>query len=66
MGVCVLVARMLLVDAGAPAAVALIVEVLVGVAVYIPCCLWRVPEITAEIRGFRARRAGRHAVPAGS
>ncbi len=66
MGVCVLVARMLLVDADAPAAVTLIVEVLVGVVVYVPCCLWRVPEITAEIRGFRARRADRHAVAAGS
>lgn len=66
MAACVLGTRVLLVDAGLSPAVTLTVEILVGVAVYVPCCLWRVPEITAEIRGIRSRRSARHAVAAGS
>ncbi len=66
MGGFVLATRLLLVDAGAPAAVTLIVEVVVGIVVYVPCCLWRVPEITTELRGIRERRAGRQAVAASS
>ena len=52
-----LAAKLLLFDAGVPAAVRLGVLVALGVAVYLPCCAWRAPEVLDELRQLRGRRA---------
>jgi hypothetical protein len=38
------------------AASQLVILVLIGSAVYVACCLWRAPEITAELRVALGRR----------
>ena len=38
------------------AATRLVVVILVGVAVYVPLCMWRAPEVAQEIRRLRATR----------
>jgi O-antigen/teichoic acid export membrane protein len=45
--------------AGAPAGVRLPLLVLLGSCVYVAACLWRAPELTAEIRGVTGRRRAR-------
>ncbi len=42
--------------AGVPAAARLGLLVVLGGAVYVAACLWRAPELTAEIRGVISRR----------
>jgi hypothetical protein len=55
-----LAARMLLLETAAPAWLRLLVVIAIGVAVYVPVCLWRVPEVRAELRRVvGGRRTGR-------
>ena len=56
MAVALLAGNAALVAAGAPAGVRLPVLILLGGAVYGAACLWRAPELTAEIRGASRRR----------
>jgi O-antigen/teichoic acid export membrane protein len=51
--------RGFLVDAGVGASGRLVLCILAGVVVYGVLCLWRVPELLAELRGLLDRR-GRH------
>jgi O-antigen/teichoic acid export membrane protein len=55
----VLLAQLMLglVDSGAPAAARLVLLVLLGVAVYVPACVWRAPEIVSDLRSLRRGRA---------
>jgi O-antigen/teichoic acid export membrane protein len=55
MALAVLAARHLLLAQDVAASIRLPVEILVGVAVYLPCCLWRVPEVTSDVRRLRPR-----------
>ena len=48
--------RLALVDRGLPPSARLAAVILAGVAVYIPLCLWQVPEVRDEIRRFRRPR----------
>jgi O-antigen/teichoic acid export membrane protein len=45
--------RMLLVETTLPVYLRLVIVVLVGVAVYVPVCVWRVPEIASELARMR-------------
>jgi O-antigen/teichoic acid export membrane protein len=54
MAAVVLVARELLTDAGAPAVVRLVGCIALGVAVYLPLCLWREPELAREVHKLRS------------
>jgi O-antigen/teichoic acid export membrane protein len=58
--------RFALVEAEVAAWLRLIIVVIAGVAVYTPVCLWRVPELRAELQGLRRRvtRAPREAAVA--
>jgi O-antigen/teichoic acid export membrane protein len=56
MAAALLVARPLLVEADVSDAGRLVVLVALGALVYVPCCLWRVPEVRAEVRKLRRRR----------
>lgn len=56
MGGAVLAAKLALVDAGVSAGARLPLLVLVGVVVYVPLCIWRTPDLVAELRRL-ARRA---------
>lgn len=47
--------RLALVEAGAPAWLRLVAVVATGIVVYAPVCLWRVPELRAELQGIRGR-----------
>lgn len=60
-GMCAVVlgVRLALMDAGVGAMLRLVVCTGVGLAVYIPLCAWRVPELTQEVRGLRQRRGRR-------
>jgi hypothetical protein len=58
----VLLARAALLATGVPAAARLALLVLLGVVVFVPCCLWRAPEVTVEI-GVVFRRGGARATP---
>jgi O-antigen/teichoic acid export membrane protein len=62
MGLVVMAARVAMVEAGFPPAVRLVLLTLLGLAVYVPCCLWRAPEVTGEIRSA----IGRRGLPVGS
>lgn len=57
MGVAVLGARTMLVEAGVPPFVRLIVLAALGVGVYVAGCLWRAPEVTSELRAAAGRKA---------
>jgi hypothetical protein len=59
-GMClaVLALRGFLVDADVPAAGRLVLCIAFGVVVYTGLCLWRVPELVAELRGLLGRRGG--------
>jgi O-antigen/teichoic acid export membrane protein len=49
--------RLLLLDAGLGPGARLLVAVAVGLAVFLPCCMWRAPEVADELRRLRPRRA---------
>jgi hypothetical protein len=59
MAVAVLAARESMVAVGVPAAPRLVLLVLLGAGVYLGSCLWRVPEVTTEIRSAIGRRKHR-------
>jgi PST family polysaccharide transporter len=61
MGGALVVARLGLVEAGAPAWLRLVLLVALGAIVYLPCCLWRAPENTQEVNGALNRRTRRPA-----
>jgi O-antigen/teichoic acid export membrane protein len=64
---CVLLARYALIEAGIGAGGRLPLLVLLGAAVYLPCCAWREPEMLAEVRrltGARRRRRAAEGTPA--
>jgi O-antigen/teichoic acid export membrane protein len=48
--------RIALLETGAPDSLRLLAVVAVGIAVYVPLCLWRVPDLRAELT--RIRREG--------
>jgi O-antigen/teichoic acid export membrane protein len=52
----VLAVRLALVHASVPALDRLFVTIATGAAVFVPCSLWRAPEVLAELRLLRARR----------
>ena len=54
--VAVVAARMALVSAGVSPAVRLALLILLGVAVYVPVCAWREPELRKLLVGLAARR----------
>jgi O-antigen/teichoic acid export membrane protein len=62
-GMClaVLALRVALVDAGVPAELRLVLCVAAGALVYGALCLWRVPEVAAELRTLLDRRSHRSA-----
>lgn len=53
--VCVLASRLLLLNEGVSAGPRLAIAIVVGALVFVPICLWRAPEIRAEL--LRLRRA---------
>jgi len=55
MTVVVLAGRSLLIEQGVSEAARLGVLVLLGIAVYVPLCAWRAPEVLAELRDLRRR-----------
>jgi len=57
MGLAVWGTRELLLELGVPTGPRLTLCVLVGAAVYLPLCVWRAPEVVAELRRVRERRA---------
>lgn len=61
MGAALVGGRALLLSADVPASVRLALLVPLGVAVYVPGCLWRAPEVARELAG--ALRRGRPAAP---
>ena len=54
----VFAARVLMIAATTSAPLRLVVEVAVGIGVYVPLCLWRVPELRFELRRALADRRG--------
>jgi O-antigen/teichoic acid export membrane protein len=56
MAAVVLAARQALVAEDVPQAVTLVLLIVLGAAVYTPCCLWRAPEIRELMKGLAARR----------
>jgi O-antigen/teichoic acid export membrane protein len=56
MTACVLAAKLLLIPEELHAAWRLLLLVLAGVAVYLPLCAWRAPEVLDEIRSVRRAR----------
>lgn len=59
MALAVLLSRMALVSAGVPAMPRLALLIVVGLAVYVPMCAWRVPELRGELGLLRGRIARR-------
>ncbi|MGH2840340.1 MAG: lipopolysaccharide biosynthesis protein [Solirubrobacteraceae bacterium] len=62
MAIVVLLGRFALVEAGLPAAPRLALLVILGLAVYVPMCLWRAPEILEEARSLRGRFGRRRVI----
>jgi O-antigen/teichoic acid export membrane protein len=60
LGMCaaVLAARYLLVDAGVDQLPRLVLCIALGAVVYVPLCVWRVPELADEVRGLLRRKMG--------
>lgn len=58
--------RMLLLETAAPAWLRLLVVIAIGVAVYTPICLWRVPDMRVELRRVVGGRRTGPAVAAAS
>jgi O-antigen/teichoic acid export membrane protein len=54
----VLLGRLALVAGGVPVGPRLAILVVLGAVLYTLCCLWRAPELVAEIRELRAVRRG--------
>jgi O-antigen/teichoic acid export membrane protein len=48
-------ARLLLLETNVPAWLRLVVVIAVGAGVYVPICLWRVPDMRSELRRLRDR-----------
>ena len=59
--VAVVAARMALVSAGTSPALRLVLLILLGIAVYVPVCAWREPELRRLFVGLVARRRVRRA-----
>ena len=67
MTVVVLGARSLMIDQGVSDAARLVLLIPLGIAVYVPLCAWRAPEVVDELRALRRlvratgarRRSGR-------
>jgi O-antigen/teichoic acid export membrane protein len=57
-----LAGRLLLIEAGVPAGARLLLLIALGALVYAPVCAWRAPEVPAEVRGLRRRRAPASAI----
>jgi O-antigen/teichoic acid export membrane protein len=57
MGVALLGARTMLLEAGVPPLARLLLLVGLGVCVYVVGCLWRAPEVTSELRAAAGRKA---------
>lgn len=55
MFVCIYLARTVLSQQGVPAAVTLLVTCVLGVAIFVPLCAWRAPEVVSEVRDLRRR-----------
>lgn len=49
--------KLLLLDLDVGAAARLVALVAVGIAAYLPVCVWRAPELTLDLRGLLRRRA---------
>ena len=58
MAATVLAARAALLALGMPPAARLAVLIMLGASAYLAACLWRVPEVTEEIRAVLGRRRG--------
>jgi len=60
LGMCaaVLAARYLLVDAGVDQLPRLVLCIALGAVVYVPLCVWRMPELADEVRGLLRRKMG--------
>jgi hypothetical protein len=56
MGLVVFAARMLMVDAGVPAALRLVLASALGVVVFGGLCAWRVPELRSDVRSLLGPR----------
>jgi O-antigen/teichoic acid export membrane protein len=56
---CVLAAKLLVLPGDMSAAWRLLLLIALGVAVYLPLCAWRAPEVLDEIRSVRRERAAR-------
>jgi O-antigen/teichoic acid export membrane protein len=56
MGAAVVAAKLLLLDLDVGPAVRLPLLAGLGIAVFLPCCAWRVPELTADIQRLLRRR----------
>lgn len=61
-----LAARMLLLETAAPAWLRLLVVIAIGVAVYVPISLWRVPDMRSELRRIAGGRGTGRTVAAAS
>jgi hypothetical protein len=58
MACAVLAAKLFLLPADLAAGWSLVVLILVGIAVYVPLCAWRAPEVVEEVRDVvRSRTA---------
>ena len=54
----VFAARMLLVELGVSAGPRLALVVVLGIAIHLPLVAWRMPDVAADLRRFRAATAG--------
>jgi len=59
MAAAVIATRELLLAQDVPAGARLLAAIVVGVAVYVPACAWRCPEVVEEFRRFLPKRRGR-------
>jgi O-antigen/teichoic acid export membrane protein len=59
-----LTTRMLLLETAAPTWLRLLVVIAIGVAVYVPICLWRVPDMRSELRRIAGGGRGGRAIAA--
>jgi O-antigen/teichoic acid export membrane protein len=64
MGVAVFALRSAMVAGDVPTLARLVLAVVAGALVYVPACLWRASDLTAELKGMIQRRRGRTAAPA--
>lgn len=53
--VVVLLLRFAVLEAGLPTAVRLVTLIAVGIAAFVPLCLWRAPELRVDLRALRRR-----------